>query len=141
MKMPLKDKIKLTSKKLAKQVREMAPRGAGSERSRTLEELMNLPDDYDDSSDEADPKSSHFSSTIMNTSFAKGCSFDDPDSIRSHKDKRPSLKLDWEQLKDIPELNDVVKSERVKEWATGFRRADPRFRIMEYFDTAATLGI
>mmetsp|Transcript_10670 Transcript_10670/g.16339 ORF Transcript_10670/g.16339 Transcript_10670/m.16339 type:complete len:1161 (+) Transcript_10670:266-3748(+) len=105
------------------------------ERESTLEELLM------ESSDEGEGDDTDWGmNSVMNTSFAKGAAFDN-DSSRTHKEKRHSLKIDMDTLKELPELQTVVKYERMKEWVSSFRRSDPRFRIMEYFDTAATLGI
>mmetsp|Transcript_28719 Transcript_28719/g.32843 ORF Transcript_28719/g.32843 Transcript_28719/m.32843 type:complete len:825 (+) Transcript_28719:89-2563(+) len=43
------------------------------------------------------------------------------------------------------EIGEIVVNwhirKRIKEWVHGFRRVDPRYQIMEYFDDAATQGI
>lgn len=62
-------------------------------------------------------------------------------SNRSHKNKRASLHLTTEAMENLPELMEIVKAERVKEWASRFRRSDPRHQIMTYFDDVATLGV
>jgi hypothetical protein len=60
---------------------------------------------------------------------------------RSHKTKRASLHLTPQAISNVPELMEIVRAERVKEWASRFRRSDPRHQIMTYFDDVATLGI
>lgn len=62
-------------------------------------------------------------------------------SLRSHKTKRASVHLTQEAMNHVPELMEIVRAERVKEWASRFRRSDPRHQIMTYFDDVATLGV
>jgi hypothetical protein len=45
------------------------------------------------------------------------------------------------ELAALPELEKVVKAGRIKDWASRFRRADPRFQIAAFFDEIAQLGI
>ena len=61
--------------------------------------------------------------------------------LSSHKDKRHSLKLTKDDLETMPDLEQVIKAERIKEWASLFRRADPRYQIAAYFDEVAHMGM
>jgi len=80
-----------------------------------------------------------YGSTLSSISTDSGCG---DDSIRtSVKDRRHSFRLTKQELDLLPELAETFKAERLKEWASGFRRMDPRYKIMRYFDDAATLGI
>ena len=65
----------------------------------------------------------------------------DSSSLQHGRAKRSSLRMTQEDMSQLPGLMEVVKAERVKEWAARFRRTDPRYQIMTYFDNAAMLGV
>ena len=91
------------------------------------------------SSDAAKGKA--FVKQMHDSSGSIGIEGKDEDMDRSYKTKRRSLKITKSELAALPELEKVVKAERIKDWASRFRRADPRFQIAAFFDEVAQLGI
>ena len=49
--------------------------------------------------------------------------------------------LDHTQLLFETDFEDMVFKERLKDWASSFRRTDPRFKIMKYFNDVAVSGV
>lgn len=71
----------------------------------------------------------------------RGDSWRAEQSDRSHKTKRSSVLITQQDMSMNPDLLEVVKSERLKEWASRFLRSDPRHQIMSYFDDVGILGV
>lgn len=88
--------------------------GASSRSRREHISLSSLPDDYDDD--------------------------DDDDCLIGSSVRRNLTSMRHELGKEGEELSEFVKSQRIKEWAKMFRRSDPRYQILNFFNDVAQEG-
>jgi len=75
----------------------------------------------------------------FSTTRSAGLAGGSPGSGRKSISRRK--RLDHTQLLFETDFEDMVFKERLKDWASSFRRTDPRFKIMNYFNDVAVSGV